>query len=58
MTVHPQNIPYSDWLGLKKHIYQLFTTGYPADETYKKNLMEYMREIEKQQVEIEKGVEL
>lgn len=58
MTLHPKNIPYSEWVELKMYIHQLLTTGYNYDEMYRKDILKVMRDIEKQQVEKEKGVEL
>ncbi len=57
MTRHPKVIPYSEWVELKMYIHQLFTTGYDADEQYRKLVLNVMRDIEKVQVEKEKGVE-
>jgi len=57
MTVHPKTIPYSEWIALKKYIHQLFSTGYEGDDQLRTDILRAMRDIEKQQVEKEKGVE-
>ena len=57
MTTHPKNIPYNEWLELKKYIYQSsMGTGYSCGEEYRQDILSVMRDIEKKQVEKENGV--